>query len=139
MNWKRSLSEFLIYAGISFTVFYLTGWKTPGPLFSSHNLIQSALVAIAAALVIVGLQELRRGGHQEVRRFWGNFLMVWFGIFVIIFVSAIVLHRTDVPDSAMDSLLYLFLVPSVVPLILALYLNRKRPPPALQPTTDNAS
>jgi len=139
MNWKRSLSEFLICAGISFTVFYLTGWKTHGPFFNSHNLIQSVLVAVAAGLVIVGLQELRRGGHQEIRRFWGKFLMVWFGIFVIIFVSAIVFHRTDVPDSAVDTLLYLFLVPSIVPLALALYLNRKPPESTLQPTTDNAS
>jgi hypothetical protein len=139
MNWKRMLSEFLIYAGISFSVFYLTGWKGQGPFFNSHNLIQSALVAIAAGLIIVGLQELRRGGHQEARIFLRNSLMVWFTILVVMLVSSIVFHKTDVPDSAVNSLLYLFLVPSVVPLILALYLNRKKPESTLQPTTDNAS
>jgi Ni,Fe-hydrogenase I cytochrome b subunit len=139
MNWKRSLSEFLVYVGINFTVFYLSGWKRQGPFFNFHNLTQSALVAIAAGLVIVGLQELRRGGHQEVRRFWGKFLMVWFAIFVIILVEAIKHHETASPDSVVDSLLYLFLVPCIVPFSLALYLNRKQPESTLQPTTNNAS
>jgi len=139
MNWKRMLSEFLIYAGIDFTVFYLSGWKRQEPFFNSHNLNQSALVAIAVGLVIVGLRELGRGGHQEVRRFWGKFLMVWFAVFILVLVEAIKYHGAALPDSVLDTLLYLFLVPCIVPLALALYLNRKQSGSEPQQTSVNVS
>ncbi len=139
MNWKKSLSEFLIFAGISFAIFYLSGWKLRTPFFNSHNLILSGLPAIATGLIAVGLQGLRTGGHQKARRILRNFLVVWYAIFVAFLVGAMVLHQTNVPDTAVDAFLYIFLAPCLIPLPLALYLNHKLHKSNLQPTTTNAS
>jgi hypothetical protein len=139
MNWKKSLSEFLIPAGVYFPVLYLSGWKRRGPFFTSHNLIQSALTAIATGLIIVGLNELRRGGHQKIRRMLWRTFFAWIAIIIVFVVSAIALHQWALLDSALDYIFYLSFALCAVPLALALYLNRKQLKSTLQPTTHNAS
>ena len=96
-------------------------------------------MAIAIGLLVVGFQELDRGGHRKVRRILRNCLIVWGVVFVIMMVSGVLLRAWALLDSAMDYFGYSSFVLVVLPLALALYLNRKQPKSTLQPTIDNAS
>jgi hypothetical protein len=138
MNWKESLSTFLIYVGINFPVFYLTNWKDGKLHFDPHYLIKDALAAIALGLLIVGLQELRRGGHQRARRILWKCYFIWIAIFIDLLCVAIAYKATSV-ELAMDYFLDFSLVLAAVPFPLALYLNRKQNTSTSQPITNNAS
>jgi hypothetical protein len=138
MNWRRLLSDFLIYVGMLFACFLLIEWNRRVSQFGSNDFIENALGAIAVALGIAGYQDLDRCGHLKTRRVLRNCLLAWFGVYVVLF-AIIALSKTTVFDFAIAYSLYPLLLLIVAPFPLALYMNRNQPKPSAHPTGAKAS
>jgi hypothetical protein len=138
MNWRRLLSDFLIYVGMLFACFLLIEWNRRVSQFGSNDFIENALGAIAVALGIAGYQDLDRCGHLKVRRILKNCLFAWFGVYLILF-AIILLSKTTVFDFAIAYSLYPLVLLIVAPFPLALYMNRNQPKSTSQPKITNAS
>jgi uncharacterized membrane protein YsdA (DUF1294 family) len=138
MNWRRLLSDFIIYAAMLFAGFLLIEWNRRASNSGSYDFIENALGAIAVALGIAGYQDLDRCGHLKTRRVLRNCLLAWFGVYVVLF-AIIQLSKTTVFDFAIAYSLYPLLLLIVAPFALALYMNRNQPKSTPQPTSAKAS
>ena len=137
MNWRRLLSDFIIYAAMLFAGFLLIEWNRRASNSGSYDFLENALGAIAIALGIAGYQDLDRCGHLRVRRILRNCLLAWLGVYVILF-GIILLSKTTLFDFAIAFSLYPLLLLIVAPCPLALYLDRNQPKSTSQPTSTNA-
>jgi hypothetical protein len=138
MNWKRLLSDFIIYVAMLFACFLLIEWNNRTSHFISNEFIENALASIAVALGIAGYQALDRSGHLKVRRILRNCFVAWFGVYLILFAIE-ALTKTTIFDFPIAYSLYPLLLLILAPFPLALYLDRNQPKPTAQPTSSKAS
>lgn len=138
MTWKDSFWSFLIYTGLNFPVLYLRNWHDGKLHFDLHYMIRDALMAIALGLMVAGLQELRRGGHEMARRIFWKCSLIWVAISIDL-ACVVIACKGTAADLAMDYFLDLSLVFVAIPFPLSLYLNRIKAKSILQPTTNHAS
>ena len=136
MNWKRIVSDLLLYTVIEFAIFVLLFWKL-GPHFNPHVLIMCALGAIALSFGIVGSVELNRGGHRKIHRTHGLCLGVFFIISGIIFI--IMLHTKTVLEGTIEIFIGANISIFAAKLPLAVYLSRKQKKSSAKSTVADAN
>jgi len=138
MNWKRLLSDFIMYVAMLFACFLLIEWNNRTSHFISSEFVENALASMAVALGIAGYQALDRNGHIRSRRILRNCFIAWFGVYLILFaIEAIV--KTTIFDFPIAYSLYPLLLLIVAPFPLALYLDGNQPKSAAQPGGTKAS
>jgi hypothetical protein len=138
MNWKKLLSDFVIYVAMLFACFLLIEWNNRTSHFISNEFIENALASIAVALGIAGYQALDRGGHAKVRSILRNCFIAWFGVYLILFAVES-LTKTTIFAFPIAYSLYPLLLLILAPFPLALYLDRNQPKSPSQPATPKAS
>jgi len=138
MNWKKLLSDFVIYVAMLFACFLLIEWNNRTSHFISNEFIENALASIAVALGIAGYQALDRGGHAKVRRILRNCFIAWFGVYLILFAVESLTKSTIFAFPIAYSL-YPLLLLILAPFPLALYLDRNQPKSPAQPASPKAS
>ena len=138
-NWKGTAITLVVYSVFPFALIWLSHRRRWGSRYSSHDLIEDALAAIATGLIVAGFQALDRGGHQGVSRIVTKCFIIWFAIFIISLLGTTTLCKATGLDQAEHYFFCLSLLPAAIPLPLALYLNRKQPESTPQPTSANVS
>jgi hypothetical protein len=134
MNWKKLLLHFFGYAATIFGMFSLGLWSSRELRFNVSYWICDAITALAIAAGVIGAQELNRGGHWKGRRLY------WSAYYVVLGISFSGALYTKAPlGSALVICCILISAISLIPLPLALYLNRKQNKSTSQPATNNAS
>jgi hypothetical protein len=137
MNWKRLLSDFLLFAAIQIPFLLTILWRKSIAHFSSDDLVMCALGVIALSLGTVGSQELNRGGHLQAHRMHTVCLGVFFIICGLVFSILLWTKTLTVTVFQVFPLGLIGIYAAKFP--LALYLNRKRPESTPQPTSANVS
>jgi len=138
MNWKAAVNNLVVYSVFPFALIWLSHRRRWGSHYSSYDLIEDALAAIATGLIVAGFQELDRGGHQGISRTVKKCFIIWFAIFIISLLGTATLYKATGLRQAEHYFFCFSLLPAAVPLPLALYLNRKQHESTSQPKIINA-
>ncbi|MGD0939430.1 MAG: hypothetical protein ABR905_06920 [Terracidiphilus sp.] len=138
MNWKKLLSDFVMYMAMLFACFLMIEWNRRTSHFISSEFVENALASIAVALGIAGYQALDRSGHIRSRRFLRNGFIAWFAVYLLLFAIES-LAKTTIFDFPIAFSLYPLLLLIVAPFPLALYLTRNQPKSTAQPASTKAS
>jgi hypothetical protein len=150
MNWKKALSDFLIRAAVFIPVLVLSNWKSV-PHHHFRDFMDALLLCMTLTLGLIGVKELKRGGHQRIYRFYRGCFIYSFPVFLILtgiligiamFSKAtgkVVLRETDVSDFVLQSYIYLLFAIVLAPFPLALYLNRNQKKTSAESTIADAN
>jgi len=138
MNWKRMLSDFIIYVAMLFACFLLIEWNRRTSHFISNDFLENALGAIAVALGIAGYQGLDRSGHANIRRILKICFVAWFALYLLMFVI-VSLSKTTIFDFPISYSFYPLMLLIIAPFPLALYYGRNPSKSDSQPKTTSAS
>ena len=139
MDWRKFLEPLLFCSAFAFVMFMSDVWDGKTHQFGTHYFIVISILVISSSMGLVGLEELKQGGHKKARRE----LLVCLTVLLIIplIVLSILKHTHGKMSVESSSDIYWFLplyVLFIAVLPIALYLNRNQTRKTLQPTTDNA-
>jgi len=140
MNWKPFMKLGLFCLAFYFILFILDIWDGNAQRFGAHHRISDLILVITMALVMVGLQELDRGEHLEVRR---KLVICSIVLLIVTFIAFFTYNHLHRNMNGLDFRGEYLFIPlgifywAIFP--LSLYLNRKRKKSTTQPADANVS
>ncbi|MGA2277696.1 MAG: hypothetical protein ABSG00_08830 [Terracidiphilus sp.] len=140
MDWKKLLSPVLFNSALVFSLFISDVWDGQLHQYGTHQFAFAVFLVIGGSIGIVGIEELKSGGHRKSKRYLLICTTILFIIFLIhVFISTRLRRNTLGMNSVDSCLLIAFYVLMAASFPIALYLNRNQNKSTSQPTADDAS
>ncbi|MGA2851939.1 MAG: hypothetical protein ABSE46_23295 [Terracidiphilus sp.] len=139
MNWKRFIAPVFYSSTIVSVLVLLDHWNRTAHTYDTHHFIVYAILVISLSCGLVGMEELKRGGHMKLRR---NLLVCLAAMWVLSCLPIFARNRLHWNLIGSNFPVAYFFIPPYVLLVatlpIAILLNRRESRSSFLATTNNA-